>query len=54
MLPSEFTVLRLKVRRNQGRPQDFSQMGRDSLGTKLFQELGTNLMKKDQNLRKKV
>ena len=28
--------------------------GRDFLGTKLFQELGTNVKKKDQNSRKKV
>ena len=39
----------------QGRIQDFSQEEGAArfLGTKLFQELGTNLKKKDQNSRKK-
>jgi len=37
----------------QGRPQDFTQKGARFFGTKLFQELGTNLKKKDQHSRKR-
>ena len=35
------------------RPQDFSQRGREFLGTKLFQKLDTNLKKRGTNLKKK-
>ena len=37
----------------QGRPQDFSQRGARFLGTKLVQEIGTNLKKKGTKLKKK-
>ena len=37
-----------------GAIQNFGQEGQDFLETKLFQELGTNLKKKDQNSRKRT